>query len=206
MKRLCSKLTYANVMVTILAFAVLGGGTAVAATHLSANSVGTKQIKTAAVTPSKLSAAAKGVLTGPQGVQGPQGDTGAMGPSGPQGNRGPEGKRGIRGEDGSSAAIDVVTRYGELLELSTSASSSSYAACDPGETVVGGGWSFAANRPDGQDYMLQGNRPSVTEELYGLNIYPAPPDGGTATGWLVAFENNTGTTFGFRSYVLCASP
>jgi hypothetical protein len=53
MRRLKGKLTYANVMVTILAFIVLGGA-AYAATKLPKNSVGTKQIKNQAVTGAKF--------------------------------------------------------------------------------------------------------------------------------------------------------
>lgn len=54
MKRVASKLTYANVMVTILAFVVLAGGTAFAATQLGKNSVGSKQLKKNAVTAAKI--------------------------------------------------------------------------------------------------------------------------------------------------------
>jgi hypothetical protein len=71
------RLTYANVMVTLLAFVVLGGS-AYAATQLPKNSVGAKQLKKNAVTPSKLSAAAKTTLTG----HGPQGPAGAPGKDG----------------------------------------------------------------------------------------------------------------------------
>ena len=47
-RRLRDNLTYANVMVTILAFIVLGG--VAYAAGLPANSVGTKQLKIGAVT------------------------------------------------------------------------------------------------------------------------------------------------------------
>ena len=60
MRRIKCKLTYANVMVTILAFIVLGGA-AYAATKLPKNSVGTKQIKNQAVTGAKIK---KGTITG----------------------------------------------------------------------------------------------------------------------------------------------
>jgi len=60
MRRLKGKLSYANVMVTILAFIVLGGA-AYAATKLPKNSVGTKQIKNGAVTGIKIK---KGTITG----------------------------------------------------------------------------------------------------------------------------------------------
>jgi hypothetical protein len=88
MKRLSGKLTYANVMATIAVFLVLAGGTAFAATQmLPKNSVGAKQIKKGAVTPAKLSKAAKATLVGPtgavgqRGAQGPTGDRGPVGPS-----------------------------------------------------------------------------------------------------------------------------
>ncbi len=54
MKILASKLTYANVMVTILAFVVLAGGTAFAAGQLGKNSVGSKQLKKNSVTAAKI--------------------------------------------------------------------------------------------------------------------------------------------------------
>jgi hypothetical protein len=53
MRTLRPKLTYSNVMVTALAFIVLGGG-AYAATRLARNSVGTKQLKPNAVTGAKV--------------------------------------------------------------------------------------------------------------------------------------------------------
>jgi hypothetical protein len=60
MRTLRPKLTYSNVMVTVLAFIVLGGG-AYAATRLARNSVGTKQLKPNAVTGAKVK---NGSLTG----------------------------------------------------------------------------------------------------------------------------------------------
>lgn len=57
MSRIRPHLTYANVMVTLLAFIVLGG-VAYAATTLPKNSVGTKQLKKKAVTAAKIKAGA----------------------------------------------------------------------------------------------------------------------------------------------------
>ncbi|MBS1878761.1 MAG: hypothetical protein JST31_04560 [Actinobacteria bacterium] len=85
MKRLRSKLTYANVVSTLALFLILAGGTAFAASHLGKESVGTKQLKKEAVTPAKLSNASKAALTGPQGPIGP---TGAQGPKGDPGANG----------------------------------------------------------------------------------------------------------------------
>ena len=50
MHRIRSSLTYSNVMVTVLALVVLGGGTAYAAAHLGKESVGARQLKKGAVT------------------------------------------------------------------------------------------------------------------------------------------------------------
>lgn len=85
MKTLRGKLTYANVMVTILAFAVLGGGTAWAATHLAKNSVGAKQLRKGAVTAAKLSESAKQALIGAPGTPGSNGMAGAPGAAGSAG-------------------------------------------------------------------------------------------------------------------------
>lgn len=78
------KLTYANVMVTLLAFVVLCGGGAYAAGQLlGKNSVGTKQLKKNSVTSVKVKDGslkpkdfAKGALPATEGTQGPQGSPG----------------------------------------------------------------------------------------------------------------------------------
>jgi len=95
MRKLRSALTYANVLSTLAVFLVLGSG-AYAATQLPKNSVGAKQLKKEAVTPAKLSAAAKTSMTGPQG---PQGAAGA------KGDRGEKGEKGERGEPGTANVI-----------------------------------------------------------------------------------------------------
>ena len=89
MSRLRSKLTYANIVSTLCLFLVLGGGAAFAATQLPKNSVGSKQLKKEAVTPSKLSGSAKTSLHGATGA------TGAQGPQGPQGAPGTPGQNAV---------------------------------------------------------------------------------------------------------------
>jgi hypothetical protein len=93
MKRLRAHLTYANAISTLCLFLLLGGGAAYAATQaLPKNSVGPKQLRKGAVTPAKLSRAAKSTLAGPageRGLQGPRGETGAKGETGETGLRGP---------------------------------------------------------------------------------------------------------------------
>jgi hypothetical protein len=90
MKRLRGNLTYSNVISTLCLILLVGGGTAYAANQLvPKNSVGPKQIRKEAVTPAKLSKAAKRTLTGSQGPTGPQGSKGDRGEKGDQGARGP---------------------------------------------------------------------------------------------------------------------
>ncbi|HVW45679.1 MAG TPA: hypothetical protein VHA76_01395 [Solirubrobacterales bacterium] len=88
MKRLLDKLTYANVISTLCLVLLLGGGTAYAAARLGRNSVGSRQIKNGAVTPAKLSKAAKATMTGPAGKEGQRGATGPQGPAGTPGASG----------------------------------------------------------------------------------------------------------------------
>jgi hypothetical protein len=54
MRRLTSKLTYANVVATIALFIAVGGASAFAATQLKKNSVGANQLKAKAVTEAKI--------------------------------------------------------------------------------------------------------------------------------------------------------
>ena len=99
MKRLRVRLTYANVMATIAVFLAFGGG-AYAATTLPSNSVGTKQLMKEAVTPGKLSDAAKSTLTGATGPTGPVGQAGLRGVQGLVGKQGDAGRQGLPGKQG----------------------------------------------------------------------------------------------------------
>jgi hypothetical protein len=63
LKQIRKRLTYANVMSSLVVFLILGGGAAFAATKLGKNSVGTKQIKNQAVTAAKIK---KQTITGTQ--------------------------------------------------------------------------------------------------------------------------------------------
>jgi hypothetical protein len=70
--RIRSRVTYANVMATIAVFLALGGG-AYAAFSLPRNSVGAKQLKKHAVTPSKVAKRTVKLFKGQKGDQGPAG-------------------------------------------------------------------------------------------------------------------------------------
>jgi hypothetical protein len=63
MKKICEKLTYANVVATIALFLAIGGATAMAANQLAKNSVGAKQLRSNAVTAAKIK---NGAVTSPK--------------------------------------------------------------------------------------------------------------------------------------------
>jgi hypothetical protein len=109
MHRLRGRLTYSNVMVTVLAVLVLGGGTAYAASHLGKESVGARQLKKGAVTPAKLSPAAATTLIGPKGA------SGATGPEGPKGDTGSQGSAGIVRAFRKSNPISPASKLGTSL-------------------------------------------------------------------------------------------
>ncbi len=114
--RLRGKLTYANVMVTLLALVVLGGGSAYAAGQLlGKNTVGTKQLKRGAVTGAKVrngslravDFAAGQLKPGPRGPEGKRGATGGRGATGSRGTDGPRGATGSTGPSGISRGFQA---------------------------------------------------------------------------------------------------
>jgi hypothetical protein len=172
------KLTYSNVISTVCLFLLLGGGAAYAASSLGKNSVGTKQLKNNAVTGSKVK---NGSLLA-QDFKSGQLPAGAQGPP---------------------ASTNVVTRYGDQRAVETLRENVSYAVCHTGEAVTGGGYEFIEKHlPANSNYLIAADRPSIEAE----ELHPAPPDGTKPSGWLVVMRNGTGSTFEFRSYVMCASP
>lgn len=216
MKRLRFRLSYANVASTLAVFLALGGG-AYAATQLPKNSVGTQQLKAKAVTPAKLSAAAKSALAGPRGPQGEPGFRGpadATGPTGEEGARGVQGEEGLRGERGvpgepgprgeagPPGLQEALTRLGPVAEPPTGANSLSYAECATGEVAVGGGWAYTSGVM-GTDERVEADRPSLKSVTMTGTKFPAPAEGQAAAGWLAIVGNFTGTTFGFRAYAIC---
>jgi hypothetical protein len=146
MDRRRSRLTYANVTSTLALFVALAGG-AYAAYELPRNSVGTPQLKEAAVTSAKVrdfSLRAKdfraGQLpagpTGPVGARGPTGSTGPAGARGPTGSTGPVGPQGLKGDAGGVSGLEVVY----VSSASDSfVSKEAEAVCPAGKKATGGG-------------------------------------------------------------------
>jgi hypothetical protein len=155
MKRLRSKLTYANVIATLALFFVLAGGTAFAASQFGKETIAGRAIKKESIGPAKLTKAAKAALEGPAGSKGA---TGAAGPAGPQGPPGPP---------GAAGATKVDVQYG-------AEANGSFAHCPAGQVAVGGGGE--SEEPGGALF--------VSEPLTGNQLTPAGgrPDGWFAKG------------------------
>src|SRR5262249_12186436 len=83
----------------LLALFIALGGTSYAAAKLPKNSVGSSQIRSGAVTQSKLQKSLQSQLA-KAGVAGPAGATGAQGPKGDTGAQGLQGQKGDKGEKG----------------------------------------------------------------------------------------------------------
>jgi hypothetical protein len=118
------RLTYANVISTVALFVALGG-VSYAAVKLPANSVGTKQIKSKAVTKAKVDPSLFKTI---RGGDGPKGDTGATGSQGPKGDPGVN----VSGV----AGVELVETT-SIADFTTN--KSAIATCPPGKTVIGGG-------------------------------------------------------------------
>jgi hypothetical protein len=186
-------LTYANLMATIAVFIALGGS-AYAAIHLPKGSVGRRQLQKNAVDSAKVENHSLRAVDF-------EADQLPAGPVGPKGDPGPQ---------GVSGATKVVTRSGPDEDVPDGGGRVSYAACEPGETVTGGGYNFTSG-PANHLYDLGSNAPSLVrrESLPGgitKTIYSRPADGTPATGWSVFMRNETGSTFSFQALVMCASP
>jgi hypothetical protein len=106
----------------IALFVALGGG-AYAALKLPANSIGAAQLKKGAVTPTKLSPAAKTALStpGPSGAAGARGPEGPRGEAGPRGDSGPRGDAGPKGDTGSAGPGATILNLDEVASATPTA-------------------------------------------------------------------------------------
>jgi hypothetical protein len=159
MNRVRAKLTYANVVSSLCLVLLVGGGTAFAASQLEKESVGTKELAKAAVTPAKLSKAAK------KGMVGPAGATGATGPQGAQGPAGPAGAAGAQGAP-ATALWAVIGVNGETLSAGAGFVSAQRLKNEPGRYVV----SF--NRDVSQCAML-----ATSHAGTGVDVFAGPREG-----------------------------
>ena len=146
-------LTYANVMSTIAVVLALGGATAFAASTLSRNSVGTKQLKTGAVT---------GVKVKDGSLSGADVDVASLGqvPSAITANRATTAEH---AKDADHAANVAHADSAATADFATSAATLSppedlHHIGAPGEPPFLTGWRAVANAPAPAFYMDRGGR------------------------------------------------
>jgi hypothetical protein len=181
MRRVSRPGRYANVAST-LALVVALGGTSYAAVALPKNSVGNKQLKTNAVTSSKVkdrTLLGKDFKAG-QLPAGPRGPVGARGPKGDTGAPGATGDQGVAGTPGVSGWQRVQNATGVV---NGNSSTDVAISCPPGKRVLGGG----ACAP-------------------GLTLVSSYP--GSDTSWSIGVRNTNASAAGFfttRSVGSCSS-
>jgi len=142
--------------ISVVALFIALGGTSYAAVTLARNSVGTPQLKNAAVTSAKLADgavtaskvkdgsltakdfAAGTLLTGPPGDDGPPGQDGAPGDPGPQGPPGAQGDPGAPGPPGPPGISGYNIQFINLIPMSQREQTAEV-DCPQGNTVLGGG-------------------------------------------------------------------
>jgi Collagen triple helix repeat (20 copies) len=130
---------------------------------------------------------------GVQGVQGPKGDAGAIGPQGPEGDTGVA-------EIRTRTAGFAFTVNGGIGELKDGA-----AMCQPGESVVGGGYRVPGNH-------VMGTGSGVVPVITAVQSRPANASGDPAVngqeprGWYVQALDGIDTDDTVAITVLCASP
>ena len=196
-------------IVALLAFFIALGSGAYAAVRLPANSVGTRQLKSGAVSGAKLhnnavtshkvkddSLLAKDFKAGqlPTGPQGPKGNTGATGSQGPKGDTGATGSQGPKGETGATGPTlpglaYSLQPYGDL-STATSADKTLEVACPVGEEAISGG---------ARIYGAGGYGTPPPEGVVALtDDTPVWPPAAETAGWrATAIEVNGGTTEGW---------
>jgi hypothetical protein len=121
--------------------------------------------------------------TGTQGPPGPQGPTGATGATGATGPQGLPGSPGLQGPPGitqlnSTNAYQVISNATEIPPIS---GRGLLVSCDPGDTVINGGY----------------NLDSTQSFSSVINVLQNQPVGGNpSTGWFVeiVYANATGTS------------
>lgn len=179
MPKIRMRLTYANIVSTLCLFLVLGGG-AYAATQLKKNSVRSRQIKNGQV---------KAPDIGKNAVASRAVANGSLLQKDFKPNQLPGG------------FTKVTRRFGNAISIVPGATGSTTAACQPGESLTGGG----SRAEDGifTDYILDGS-------------YPLIGDGadqtveGTPDKWQVTYTNRDTNNNGMdsitvRAYVVCAA-
>lgn len=186
LQRVRSRLSYANVVATLALFIALGG-VSYAAVVLPANSVGTKQIKSGAVTGAKVkdksltAADFKGSVQGPAGAQGPQG------PAGKDATAAAIADGSLTGAKLALAAVKAgqlgaITVRTQSVNLPAGEGGSAEVSCNAGERLLSGGADSPVPTPG---------------EWVGYGSYPL------GNGWKARAVNLSAGNEGLTVFALC---
>ncbi len=180
MRTIRSRLNYANVMSSIAVFLLLGGGAAFAASKLAKNSVGTKQLKSSAVTTPKIKNAA---------VTGEKLAAGSVGSAQLQANS----ITGTNVRDGSLSAADLApgtipTPTPRTARLRSGETITGFMAIE--EHATNGSEFFGTGA--GFQLLPQNPIPETDRKLvtHGLVTQSCPGIGKAAAGYLCVYETN----------------
>jgi hypothetical protein len=196
-----ARLTYANIVSSLALFLALGGVSYAAAT-LPKNSVGSKQIKSNAVTSSKVK---NGSLLGKDFKAGqlPKGATGPQGPQGPKGDTGTVDTSNFYSKaQGDARYLRSTVVVVKTVAASIAANSFAIATvdCPAGYQAVGGGVD-----PNGVFF----GKVSSSAPTFGGTRTSSTADGeqGPATGWSGAVTTEgAGTGTGVVKVAVVCSP
>jgi hypothetical protein len=178
----------------LLALFVALGGTSYAAIRLPAHSVGSRELKAKAVTPSKIAPRTARLLRGRRGPEGPRGlpgqpgargKTGARGKRGPRGYRGAAGAVGPAGPAGPAGAAASSTLMGSWIPESTAGANlgSPVGARQDATSVANG-------TTDADVAALSSAADAVGRDL-AIGLATAP---GTGNSWAVTLRINGADT------------
>ena len=189
MKKLRGRRPSPALIVSMVALAMSMGGTGYAAMSLPHNSVGAKQLRSAAVNSKKVKDGSLRLADFAGG------DRSLL--KGDAGTRGLAGTNGTNGADGANGATNVVVRNTDGGDFTAPGESFAVASCNSGEHAVGGG-GYIVGLSNSGDYI----QVSVPATNGSFSF-----DGGVANGWRVqAHAGGTDTNRAVSAYVLCASP
>lgn len=186
LRRIRSRLSYANVVATMALFIALGG-VSYAAVKLPANSVGTTQLKSNAVTGAKVKDRSLTAADFKGSVQGPAGPAGAQGAPGKDATAAAIADGSLSGAKLVAAAVKagqlgaITIRSNELV-LAAGEGGSNEVSCNAGERVIGGG--ADSPLPNAGDWAGYGSWP-------------------TANGWRARAVNLSTGQEGYSVYALC---
>jgi hypothetical protein len=126
---------------------------------------------------------------GPQGAIGPTGATGATGPQGIQGIQGPIGPAGASGITrlNSSNAYELAS---DVIPIPPGTGAGRLLICDPGDTVISGGYNLDSTSPFSSVINVLDNHPSGLDGWF-VNIIYANATGASAQMTIIAncFDN-----------------